>query len=135
MQHYSIINIPPITNNTGSLYVIEKQQLLPFNIKRIYYITKVIGDAVRGNHAHKQLKQLLICLGGSCEIVLDDGKERISVLLDDPGKMLYIEPCLWREIRNTTSNATLVVFVSEEYDENDYIRDYNEFKKYVEGLQ
>jgi dTDP-4-dehydrorhamnose 3,5-epimerase-like enzyme len=131
MMNYSIIQISSISSETGCLFVLEKQERLPFEIKRVYYITNVKNDAQRGNHAHKQLKQLMICLGGSCDIVLDNGVSRTTITLDMPGKILYIQPCLWREIKNFTENATLMVFASEEYDENDYIRDYEEFKKHV----
>ena len=131
MNNFSIIQVQPILGNSGGLYVLEKQERLPFEIKRVYYITNVEGDAVRGKHAHKELEQLLLCVGGSCDIFLDDGKNSTMIELNDPGKLLYIRPCLWREICNFSENATLVVFASEEYDEGDYIRDYDEFQKYM----
>ena len=106
--------------------------MLPFDVKRVYYITDISSDKIiRGNHAHKQLKQLMICLGGTCEILLDNGIDRTVVLLDNPGKILYIQPCLWREISNFSKNATLLVLASEEYSEEDYIRKYEDFKEYA----
>jgi hypothetical protein len=77
----------------------------------------------------------MICLGGSCDIVLDDGSKREIVKLDNPGKALYLKPGLWREMQNFSVNSTLVVFASEEYDESDYIRDYDEFKRYREEMR
>ena len=133
MKNFSIIQIPPITNATGSLYVLEKQNELPFKIKRVYYITNVRESSVRGKHAHKKLRQLIMCVGGSCDILLDDGSNKTTIKLDDPGKLLYILPCIWREISNFTDNATLIVFASEQYEEDDYIRNYDDFKNYIEG--
>ncbi len=132
MDNVSVSRTEPIGDGSGSLYVLEKQSKLPFEIKRIYYITDVAScSVIRGNHAHKQLRQLLFCVGGSCEITLDNGVDRMTVILDDPGKILYIRPCLWREISKFSKNATLIVLASDEYNEQDYIRDYEEFKEYV----
>lgn len=135
MNEMSVITLPPIISNSGSLYVLENQDKIPFEIKRIYYITNITNDnVVRGRHAHKKLKQLLLCVGGSCTITLDNGFEKKTVILDNPGKILYITPCLWREITNFSEKATLIVFASNEYDESDYIREYDDFKKYIEGM-
>ena len=131
MNNYSVIQISSVSNNSGQLYVLEKQDMLPFQIKRVYYITNVAKKTIRGKHAHKQLKQLMMCVGGSCDIMLDDGKEKTKVTLDNPGKLLYIQPCMWREIINFSDNATLIVFASAEYDEKDYIRNYGDFQKYI----
>ena len=125
-----------ILNDTGSLFVFEGKENIPFVVKRIYYITNVKDrEAIRGNHAHKALHQIMVCLGGSCEILLDDGKNREIVQLDDPGKILYIMPCVWREISKFSEGSTLMVLASEEYDEADYIRNYEDFRDYVRGLK
>ena len=125
-----------IANNTGSLFVFEGEDNIPFTVKRIYYITNVRDyDTVRGNHAHKNLQQIMICLGGSCKIIIDNGAERETVLLNDPAKILYIKPCVWREITEFSENSTLMVLASDEYDESDYIRKYKDFKEYIRSLK
>lgn len=118
-------------DDRGELYIAEYLNEIPFLIRRVYYICGVKDSSVaRGFHAHKSLHQVLVCLGGSCEVILDNGIERQTFVLDQPGKALYLKPGLWREMKNFTSNATLMVFASQEYDEEDYIRDYDVFKKY-----
>lgn len=116
----------------GSLYFAEYPAELPFVVKRVYYICNVkSSDIVRGLHAHKKLEQVLICLGGQCEIVVDNGKDREVITLDSPDTMLIIKPCIWREIRNMSKNATLMVLASAEYNEEDYIRNYDEFLSFI----
>lgn len=115
----------------GHLVAIEEEKDIPFQIKRIYYIYNVMEGAVRGLHAHKSLKQLLICIHGKCTVVLDDGKEKITVELGNPNLGLYISNAIWREMADFSSDAVLLVLASEHYDENDYIRDYKEFLQFV----
>lgn len=115
----------------GNLVAIEEEKDIPFQIKRIYYIYNVMEGAVRGLHAHKSLKQLLICIHGNCKVLLDDGKEKITVELDNPNLGLYISNAIWREMSDFSSDAVLLVLASEHYDENDYIRDYKEFLQFV----
>ena len=125
------MDIRCVRDDRGELYVAEYSKEIPFLVRRVYYICNVKDEKVsRGFHAHKALQQVLICLGGSCEIMLDNGLERQTVLLDEPGKAIYLKPGLWREMRKFSSNATLMVFASQEYDEGDYIRDYDSFKRY-----
>ena len=85
----------------------------------------------RGFHSHKNLKQLLICINGSCKIHIDNGEETEEVLLDNPAEGLYLEHNIWREIYNFSPNAVLLVLASEVYDESDYIRNYDDFKKFI----
>lgn len=112
-----IIDLPTFSDSRGSLSVVEK--LLPFEIKRFYYIYDVTSK--RGGHRHKKTIQALICLGGSCEIYLNDGTKEEVVLLDTPAKCLIIEPKDWHTMDKFTQNSTLFVFSSEYYDRNDYI--------------
>lgn len=112
-----IIDLPTFSDSRGSLSVVEK--LLPFEIKRFYYIYDVTSK--RGGHRHKKTIQALICLGGSCEIYLNDGTKEEIVLLDTPAKCLIIEPKDWHTMDKFTQNSTLFVFSSEYYDKNDYI--------------
>jgi len=113
----------------GSLVSVEAETTIPFPIRRIYYIYGTKHDVVRGYHAHRSLKQVLICLSGSCTIVLDDGESRQEVPLSDPAEGLFIGSMIWREMKDFSPGAVLMVIASEHYNEADYIRDYADFKK------
>ncbi len=126
-----IINFPKISDYRGNLTFIEENTHVPFKIKRIYYIYDIPGGATRGGHAHIELKQVIIALSGSFEVVVDDGYTRKSFFLNRPHYGLYIPPGIWRELINFSSNSVVLVLASTLYDENDYIRDYEEFKSMV----
>ena len=115
----------------GMLVAAETPKDIPFPIKRIYYIYDTPADAHRGFHAHKNLKQIMICIHGSCKVLLDDGKEKEIVVLDQPHEGLYISTCLWREMYDFSPDAVLLVLASEVYSEDDYIRSYDEFLAFV----
>lgn len=133
---YSIISLPiRPTNGLGNLSFLEGGTDTPFQINRIYYIYDVPVGAQRGGHAHKRLRQLLFCPNGTVEILLTDGKEHASVMLDKPNKALLIGPGLWRDMIWHTDRAVLCVAASEHYDESDYIRDYEEFLQYTEQVR
>ena len=116
-----------IGDNRGSLISIESKIDVPFEIKRVYYIFGNKNNVRRGFHAHKNLQQVLIAVAGSCKILLDNGKNKQEVLLDLPSKGLLIKDCMWREMFDFSSDCVLLVLANEHYDENDYIRDYNQF--------
>lgn len=120
----------PHGDERGQLVAVEEKDI-PFNVKRVYYMYDTVADAVRGKHAHKNLKQILICIHGSCKILLDDGKEKEIVSLTKPYEGLYISNHVWREMYDFSSDAVLMVLASEAYDECDYIRDYESFLKYA----
>ncbi len=120
-------------NDTGSLSFLEADRDIPFPIRRVYYIYQVKKGERRGFHAHKRLKQVLLCVHGSCKILLDDGAERCVVELNDPNEGLFVGPATWREMYDFSDGAVLLVLASEFYDESDYIRDYNAFKEYIAG--
>ena len=126
-----LTEIPKISDpdGRGNLSVIEKD-VLPFKIKRVYYLYDVPSDSSRGGHAHKKLKQFLIALSGSFDVVLDNGKTRRSITLNRPNKGLLIPSGVWRELENFSAGAVCLSLVSAEYDEEDYIRNYNDFKTY-----
>ena len=115
----------------GSLVALEALKNIPFEIKRVYYISDTKKGVTRGFHAHKKLKQILICVNGSCKIGLDNGKEKEEVLLDKPNVGLYLESGMWRTMYDFSEGAVLLVLASELYDESDYIRDYETFLKYM----
>lgn len=124
-----IIDIRRYSDTRGYLSVVENDIDIPFEIKRIYYL--YMGPEVaRGAHAHKALKQLLIATSGSVEIIMDDGQEKKSFMLDRPWKGLLVAPGLWRDLENFSGGAVLMCLASEKYDAADYIRDYNEFLVY-----
>lgn len=118
-------------DDRGTLIALEEMKNIPFEIRRVYYMYDTKEGVRRGFHAHKKLKQVLICVKGQCKILLDDGKEKEIVLLDRPDKGLLIESHLWREMFDFSEDAVLMVLASELYDEADYIRNYDEFIAYV----
>jgi dTDP-4-dehydrorhamnose 3,5-epimerase-like enzyme len=125
----SLLEIPKISDpdGRGNLSVIEKD-VLPFIIKRVYYLYDVPSDSSRGGHAHKELKQFIIALSGSFDVVLDNGRTRRTITLNRPNKGLLIPSGVWRELENFSAGAVCLSLVSEHYDEADYIRDYDDFK-------
>jgi dTDP-4-dehydrorhamnose 3,5-epimerase-like enzyme len=127
MKDYKIINFNILGGENSPLISLEKDKDIPFEIKRIYYIFNTAKDVERGFHAHKNLKQIVIALKGSCNFILDDGYKKIDIKLDNEKKGIFIEGIIWREIKNINDSCVLLVIASENYDENDYIRDYNEF--------
>ena len=122
----TLIDIPKITDVRGNLGVVEKD-VIPFNIKRVYYLYDVPSTAYRGGHSHIDQTELLIPLSGSFEVVLDNGKEKKSVLLNKPDKGLLIHTGIWRELQNFSSGSVCLVVSSGEFDEADYIRSYKDF--------
>jgi len=123
----NLIEIPRITDPRGNLAVIEKE-VLPYAIKRVYYLHDVPSGAYRGGHAHKECKELLIAVSGSFEVVLDNGKEKERIMLNKPNQGLLIDVNIWRELENFSSGAVCLVLASHEYDEDDYIRNYENYK-------
>lgn len=121
----------PHGDERGQLVAIEEFKDIPFVVKRIYYIYDTQNGVRRGFHAHKKLEQILICVHGSCKIHLDNGTETEEVLLDKPYEGLYISNNMWREMYDFSEGAVLLVLASELYTENDYIRDYSEFLKFI----
>jgi dTDP-4-dehydrorhamnose 3,5-epimerase-like enzyme len=115
----------------GALVSLEDHKNIPFTIRRVYYIFNTRKEVRRGFHAHKQLKQLAIVLKGSCRFMLDDGKEKIDILLDNPEQGLYIESFVWREMYDFSDDCVLLVLADSFYEEADYIRDYQEFTEMV----
>lgn len=126
-----LIQLQSHGDERGSLVSLEEQKNIPFPIKRVYYMFDTKDKVRRGFHAHKQLKQLAIVLKGSCRFLLDDGKEKIEVLLDNPAQGLYIESFVWREMFDFSDDCVLMVLADGLYDESDYIREYDEFMRKV----
>lgn len=115
----------------GQLVALEEKKDIPFEVKRVYYMYDTGEGVRRGFHAHKSLQQILICIHGSCKILLDNGEEKKVVYLEKPYEGLYIANNMWREMYDFSSDAVLMVLASDYYNEDDYIRNYDEFKKFV----
>ena len=128
-MHIKIIDFKVKGDERGSLVALEAGKDIPFEIKRTYYIFGTSKGVRRGLHAHKQLKQLALCVKGSCRFLLDDGFKRCEVLLDRPDRGLYIDSLIWREMFDFSDDCVLLVFADAHYDEIDYIRDYATFKE------
>ena len=118
-------------DDRGMLVALEEYKDIPFEIKRVYYMYDTKKDVHRGFHAHKSLEQILICIHGSCKVLLDNGTEKKIVSLEKPYEGLYIANKMWREMYDFSEDAVLMVLASEYYKEEDYIRDYNEFLRMV----
>ena len=131
MSLIKTINFKPLGDERGSLVALEGNKNVPFDIKRAYYIFGTKKGVSRGFHAHRNLKQVAVCVTGSCCFVLDNGKQREEVVLDKPTIGLLIDDLTWREMYDFSPDCVLMVLASEHYDESDYIRDYQEFLKAV----
>lgn len=122
-----LIEVPKIQDRRGNLSVIEGATI-PFVSKRVYYLYDVPSGSKRGGHAHKEQQEFLIALSGSFDVILKDGKSSQTVTLNKPNLGLLIVDGIWRELRNFSSGAVCLVLASEEFDEEDYIREYKSFK-------
>ncbi len=121
----------PHGDNRGQLVALEEFKDIPFRIRRVYYMYETTEGVIRGFHAHKTLQQVVVCVHGSCKIRLDNGKEKTVITLDKPNEGLYIPNSFWREIFDFSPDAVLMVLASDLYDENDYIRNYDDYLEYL----
>jgi dTDP-4-dehydrorhamnose 3,5-epimerase-like enzyme len=124
-----LVEFPPLGDERGSLVALEAHKTVPFNVKRVYYIFGTQAGVSRGFHAHRKLQQVAVCVTGKCRIVLDDGQRREEVWLDSPTKGLIIGDLVWREMHDFSPDCVLLVLASEHYNEADYIRSYESFKR------
>lgn len=130
-EKVKIIELPKIEDPRGNLSFIEEENHIPFEIKRVYWIYDVPGGQVRGGHAFKKQKELIVALSGSFDVTIHDGKYEKQYQLNRSYYGLYIPNKLWRQMKNFSTNALALVISSTEFDENDYIRDFEEFKTYL----
>ncbi len=131
MSLIKFIDFPALGDERGSLVALEAEKTVPFPIKRVYYIFGTNAGVSRGFHAHKKLQQVALCITGKCRMILDDGRQRNEVWLDSPNKGLIIGDLVWREMHDFSEDCVLLVLASEHYDEDDYIRNYDDFLKQV----
>ncbi len=124
----SLIELDKHHHEKGNISIVENGKDVPFDINRVYYLYDIPGGEDRGAHAHKDLRQLIIAASGSFDIVLDDGNVKRSITLNRPYIGLLVVPGIWRELINFSSGSICMVLASHKYDEDDYIRDYNEFQ-------
>jgi hypothetical protein len=129
LRNCKIIDLPKISDPRGNLTFIEANRHIPFDIRRVYYLYDVPGGAERGGHAHKALSQLIIAISGSFDVVLQDGCITKRYHLNRSYSGLYVCPMIWRELDNFSSGSVCMVIASNDYDESDYFRDYNEYLK------
>lgn len=126
-MNYKLIDMKVFGDERGKLVSLEGNKNVPFDIKRVYYIYDTLPEQDRGMHAHKELEQLIIAIDGACQFLLDDGKTKETVWLNRPDVALYIGKNMWREMRHFSYGCKLMVLASKHYDENEYIRNYNDF--------
>lgn len=124
-----IMGLPKVDDARGNLTFIEEDSHVPFQIKRVYYLYDIPGGESRGGHAHKKLEQFIIAANGSFDVVIDDGYNSMRFHLNRSYYGLYIPRMVWRELDNFSSGSVCLVLASEHYEEEDYIRNYDDFKK------
>ncbi len=129
LERVRLLELPKIVDKRGNLTFIESGRHVPFEVKRVYYLYDVPGGEARGGHAHKQLEQLIIAVSGSFDVVVDDGRERRRHFLNRSHVGLYVPTLIWRELENFASGSVCLVMASDFYDESDYYRSYDEFRK------
>ncbi|APC91101.1 MULTISPECIES: sugar 3,4-ketoisomerase [Francisella] len=128
---FKLLSFEVISDQRGNLISLEQNKNIPFGIKRVYYIYGTKENVRRGYHAHRNLQQVLICVSGSCKVLIDDGKSKENIVLDSPDKGLQISGLVWREMYDFSPDCVLMVLASDFYDESDYIRNYSDFMKEV----
>ena len=132
MEQPIIINLPKIGDKRGNLSLVEEFKHIPFKIERTYWIYDVPGGEKRGGHAYRENQEFIVALSGSFDVVLDDGKEKKLYSLNRSYYGLYVPKGWWRQMENFSTNALALVLASTPYTKEDYIYDYQEFKRYAE---
>ena len=130
---YQLIKLSPHGDEDGKLISLENGSL-PFKIKRVYYIYNTRNKVIRGKHSHKKLQQLIIALAGSCTFKLVSPLGKNHIVMNDPEKALFIGPSVWREMTNFSKDCIILVLASENYNEADYVRNFDEYKKSTRAI-
>jgi dTDP-4-dehydrorhamnose 3,5-epimerase-like enzyme len=133
---YEIIDFPFHSSENGSLMMFQnassgRKELLPFDIKKVLIIRDIKNDSIRGGHTHHKTRQILLAINGGCTVSLDNGKEKETVSLETHNKGILLEPYVWHTMENFKPNTILLVLADTEYDEKDYIRNYDDFLGFV----
>lgn len=129
-----IVELPIVHNDAGNITVMENNSNIPFDVKRIYYLYDIPMGSERGGHAHYELQQYVVAASGSFIFVLDDGTEKREVFLNHPNKALHIKSGIWREMKDFSSGSICLVLASMDYNELDYIRNYERYKNWRNRL-
>ena len=131
MRQPQLIELPKFADPRGNLSFLENNNQIPFKVERSYWIYDVPGGEIRGGHAFKENEEFIIALSGALDVILDNGVEKQRFQLNRSYYGLYVPKGLWREMENFSTNSVAFVLSSVQYDENDYIRDYEEFKSWA----
>ena len=126
-----IVQLPNVSDERGSLAFGEAEHHIPFTIKRVFWTYDIQGDNMRGDHAHRTCQMVLFPIGGSFDIEIDDGENQMLLHMDDPSQGVFIPPLVWCRLMNFTKGAACISLASEEYRAEDYIHDYEEFKRLI----
>lgn len=127
MQAYKLFDFEIHADDRGNLTSLSNNKEIPFEIKRIYYTWNMPNSAIRGGHAHRELDEVMVCLHGSCDFVLDNSKEKITITLDKPNKGLYVPAHVWRDFRNFSPDCVVILIASDYFHPEDHVKDYTEF--------
>jgi dTDP-4-dehydrorhamnose 3,5-epimerase-like enzyme len=122
-----VVSIPVIADSRGALSYAQLGDQLPFEVRRYFLLFNVPEGAIRGAHAHRDLQQFVVCVHGSCRVIVDDGEHRDELRLSSPQRGIYVPPLLWTTVVPDSRDTAVIVLASDEYDPDDYIRDYDEF--------
>jgi dTDP-4-dehydrorhamnose 3,5-epimerase-like enzyme len=128
-----LIELPSVEDSQGNLVFGEGERQVPFAIARVYHVYDVPAGAQRGGHAHRHIEQLVICLEGAFEVEVEDGSRRGSFTLGDPRFGLYLPPLVWHELTGFAAGSAYYVVSSGGYDEAEYVRDYEQFRRLVDS--
>lgn len=131
-MNIKLIQLQQHGDQRGALIALEETRNVPFSVKRVYYLFDTGESVRRGFHAHHQGRQMAIAVRGHCRFLLDDGREKIDVFLDNPAQGLLIEPMIWHEMYDFSSDCVLMVLADDFYNENDYLRDREQFISLVD---
>ncbi len=128
-----VIDLPKIFDPRGNLTVAEGMNNIPFDVARVYWVYDVPAGESRGGHAHKHCREFIVAVGGSFTVTLDDGHNRETFHMNHPYQGLLVETGVWRTLDDFSSGAVCLVLASEPFEESDYVRDYSDFKRYVDN--
>lgn len=134
-KKYELITLPKVSTDRGSLTFIESLKEVPFDIKRVYFVYDIPGGSTRDGHAHVELEQLIIPVSGSFDVVLDDGSQKETIKMNRANIGLRINKFVWRELCNFSSGSVCLILANIPYSEGDYIRDYSQFLKIINGYK
>jgi hypothetical protein len=128
-----VIELPKVSSRAGSISIIDGIEVIPFDVRRIFWLYDIPAGEARGAHAHKKCHQFIVAASGSFEVELDDGKNKNVVSLNRPFYGLHIPPGIWAHEMNFSAGAICLVLTSHAFNETDYIRDYSSYLKHLES--